>query len=198
MSTADEEMEGPQTDATVVAAVRAGDVNAFESLVTRYQRQVLALGLRFLRSREDAEDFVQEVFLQAFRKLHTWKGTGRFYSWLMRIAYTRGARRKDGRPPHEALAEPVTVDPSVAPDECAEREEARRAVLAAMRRLPPRYGDCIGLYYFFGLSYKEVSEVTHYRLNTVRSHIRRAKRMLAEELAPYAETPADRSDHDVP
>ena len=197
MSGADESRTEAPADAAVVARVLAGDVEAFATIVRRYQRQVLALGIRFLRVREEAEDFAQEVFLQAFRRLGSWRGTGRFYSWLIRIAYTHGSRRARQRYAVDALGEAAAVDPAPTPEEQAQREEARQAVLRAMRRLPRRYADCIGLYFFFGLSYQEVSEVTQYPLNTVRSHIRRARHALARELAPYAAANPEGS-HDVP
>lgn len=166
----------------IVDLVRDGETGAFAVLVDRYQRQVLSLGYRFLRRREDAEDFAQEVFLQAFRRLSTFRATGRFYSWLMRIAYTWGTRVLRRRADYEALGERPMPDPAPGPDETFDRVESKRLVVDAIRALPRRYADCIGLYYFFELSYQEVSDVTGHPLNTVRSHIRRAKRLLAERL----------------
>ena len=182
MGATDDAPSGTLDDETV-DRVRSGDVDAFELLVAKYQRQVRALGYRFFRTREDAEDFAQEVFLQAYRKLDTFRGTGRFYSWLMRIAYNRGCRQVGAGPRFAAPVDEPIVDPAPQPDEAFERARARRAVADAVARLPERYGDCVGLYFFFGLSYQEVSDVTRYPLNTVRSHIRRAKLLLAERLA---------------
>lgn len=171
-----------RSDEEIVDRVRDGRTAEFATLVDRYQGPVLALGHRFFRRREDAEDFAQEVFLQAFRRLSTFRATGRFYSWLMRIAYTRGTRVLRRRADYEALGERPMPDPAPGPDEAYERAESRRLVVDAIRALPRRYADCIGLYYFFELSYQEVSDVTGHPLNTVRSHIRRARRVLADRL----------------
>jgi RNA polymerase sigma-70 factor, ECF subfamily len=187
--------DGGIDDAEIVDRVRSGDIDLFALLVARYQRQVLALGYRFHRTREDAEDFAQDVFLQAFRKLDTFRGTGRFYSWLMRIAYNRGSRRACDRPRCDSAAAAPVVDPDPRPDEALERAEARDAVAGAVAQLPPRYADCIELYFFFDLSYEEVSAVTGFTLNTVRSHIRRAKLLLADRLSGRlaGERPSTRS-----
>ncbi|MFP4113880.1 MAG: RNA polymerase sigma factor [Spirochaetota bacterium] len=190
MSGTDDSRACAEPDEQIVARVLRGDVEPFSVLVSRYQRPVLALGLRFFRSREDAEDFVQEVFLQAYRKLNTFKQTGRFYSWLMRIAYNRGSRTLRRCRDFESIGEFSPPDGDLTPDAMLERREARDAVVSAIRKLPERFADCIGLYYFFELSYKEVSEVTGFALNTVRSHIRRAKFLLARELQDHAVYPA--------
>lgn len=171
-----------RSDEAIVERVCGGETAEFAILVDRYQRQILALGYRFFRRREEAEDFAQEVFLQAFRRLSTFRATGRFYSWLMRIAYTWGTRVLRRRTDYETLGERPVSDPAPGPDEAFDRAESRRLVVDAIRTLPRRYADCIGLYYFFELSYQEVSDVTGLALNTVRSHLRRAKLLLAERL----------------
>ena len=181
------ELDGAaQADEVIIGRVRSGETEAFAQLVSRYQRQVLALGFRFFRSREDAEDFVQDVFLQAFRKLNTFRSTGRFYSWLMRIAYNRGCRLINRLPSFDSLGDAQLAYRGPGPHDTLEHQEARRTVVEAIRELPAKYADCIGLYFFFDLSYQEISDVTRNPLNTVRSHIRRAKLMLARRLSDVA------------
>lgn len=182
MSATDEAPAAADDDGRIVDRVRSGEVDAFAVLVSRYQRPVLSLGYRFFRAREDAEDFAQEVFLQAFRRLETFRSSGRFYSWLMRIAYNHGSRVARSRPPFDCQRPAQPIDPAPRPDEALERAQARRAVADAVGRLPARYADCIELFFFFDLSYQEVSAVTGFPLNTVRSHIRRAKLLLVDRL----------------
>ena len=178
-----------RSDEEIVERVCGGETAEFAILVDRYQQPVLGLGYRFFRRREEAEDFAQEVFLQAFRRLSTFRATGRFYSWLMRIAYTWGTRVLRRRADYEALGERPMPDPAPGPGEAYERAESKRLVADAIRALPRRYADCIGLYYYFELSYQEVSDVTGLPLNTVRSHLRRAKRLLADRLGDTFEPP---------
>src|SRR5919205_4526203 len=76
-------MDDP-TDAELLDAFRAGDVKAFEALVRRYQRPVLAIARRFARDEDDAEDLAQRAFINASERAGGWRG-GSFKSWLFRI-----------------------------------------------------------------------------------------------------------------
>lgn len=172
-----------ETDRCAVRKTLDGDVGAFEELVRRYQRRLLAFGGRFFRNRDDAEDFVQEVFLRAFRKLATFRGEGRFYSWLMGIAYNLAVRTADVRPRDRSIEGVDVVSTEASPGEIAIRNDVAQAVAAAVRALPRRYGVCVDLFFVFGMSYQEISDTTGFRLNTVRSHIRRGKIILKEQLA---------------
>src|SRR5438105_10864413 len=71
-------------DADLLDAFRAGDVKAFETLVRRYQRPVLAIARRFARDQDDAEDLAQRAFINASERAGGWRG-GSFKSWLFRI-----------------------------------------------------------------------------------------------------------------
>src|SRR5436305_7538303 len=75
---------GDLSDAELLAAFRAGDAKAFEALVRRYQRPVLAIARRFARDEDDAEDLAQRAFINASERAGGWRG-GSFKSWLFRI-----------------------------------------------------------------------------------------------------------------
>jgi RNA polymerase sigma-70 factor (ECF subfamily) len=77
-------------DAALVIAAKSGDAQAFETLVRRYQRRMLALAMRFTRIREDAEDIVQQSFQKAFIHLHKFEEKSSFSTWLTRIAINEG------------------------------------------------------------------------------------------------------------
>lgn len=171
-------------DQVIVARVLEGDLEAFRVLVDRYQRQVYRLGLRFFRCREDAQDYLQEVFLKAFENLRQYRGTGRFYSWLMGIAFNHGKDRsrkavpsplffEDGEPP----------DPASGPEARALGEMARRELRTAVEGLPGTAAACIDLFFFFGLRYREVSVLVGIPTNTVKSHVLRAKQRLRKRLS---------------
>src|SRR3984885_13569698 len=70
----------------LVAAAKAGDISAFETLVNRYERKIFRLAQNITQNREDAEDVMQEAFLKAYEHLSGFQGNSRFYTWLVRIA----------------------------------------------------------------------------------------------------------------
>jgi hypothetical protein len=80
------EHRGPGRRATLVLAAKSGDGQAFEILIERYQRRILAVARRFTRTREDAEDIIQQSFQKAFVHLHEFEGKSSFSTWLTRIA----------------------------------------------------------------------------------------------------------------
>src|ERR1700681_3964180 len=77
---------GQDEEATLVFAAKSGDGQAFEVLIERYQRRILAVARRFTRTREDAEDIIQQSFQKAFVHLHEFEGKSSFSTWLTRIA----------------------------------------------------------------------------------------------------------------
>src|SRR5215472_18268275 len=72
-------------DAALVSSFRAGNALAFDHLVKRHERRLVNVALRITKNREDAEDVVQDSFLNAFRHLDGFRGDSRFLSWLTRI-----------------------------------------------------------------------------------------------------------------
>ena len=79
-------VDDERPDAELVAAVIAGDSAAFEGIVRRYQSRLFATARRHARREDEVADLVQEIFLKAFSKLPTWRGTAPFEHWLMRLA----------------------------------------------------------------------------------------------------------------
>jgi RNA polymerase sigma-70 factor (ECF subfamily) len=175
------------TDVEIIGRIRNGDVEAFRHIVERYQGAVFSMGLRFLRNREAAEDYAQEVFLRIFRSLSTYRGEARFYSWLMRVAYhmaidVAGSRKRDA-----SLGDIDLVDRSRTPEEQLLYRQTAAAVRGAVAELPPHHAVCLDLYFFFDLRYEEISTMTGFPLNTIKSHIRRAKARLRKTLSDSVE-----------
>ncbi|MDA3948220.1 MAG: sigma-70 family RNA polymerase sigma factor [Spirochaeta sp.] len=175
-------------DMAVVRAVLAGNHEEFRTLVSRYHAAVAALGRRILHSQSDLADFVQDVFLKAFVHLGQYSGTGRFYSWLIRIAYTTAINRL-----HRAIPE-VPTDPKTLeqlwsdgrsdnPQRVALRALLADTVAQAIRELPGHYALAVELFFFLDLRYREIAEMTGLPVNTVKSHVRRARLLLQQKLA---------------
>jgi RNA polymerase sigma-70 factor (ECF subfamily) len=144
---------------------------------------------------EQAEAIVQETFLRAWQRLRSWRppaslgGLGPekpFFSYLVTIALNlaRDQLRRDRRLDFGGLAplENVLVDPQPGPESRLEESEILERLAQAVADLPPAYRVVIALRYDAGLSYQEISQALGIPLNTVRTHLRRAKTHLRKAL----------------
>lgn len=179
-------------DASDVARVLAGDSDAFEGIVRRWQRPLVNLAWRFCRDRAASEDMAQEAFVKAFRSLRTFKGEAAFGTWLTAIALNayRSCPRSRGAPLLSLDAERLLTLAPGAPRrlEDAERAEAlRRAVLA----LPARYRDTIVLFYFQDRDLA-TARVLGVAQGTVKARLHRGRELLkrrCSHLVPTAARP---------
>jgi len=167
-------------DAELVARCLTGDRSALRELVERFERPVLALCLRMLRHRQDAEDAAQESLLRVCRHLGAWDGARSLLPWVLAIAGNRcrTALERRGKRPRtvDALA-----DPEVAPcrdDDGELGEEVARAVAG----LRDDYRRCFVMYYERGLSLQEISVALQAPEGTIKTWLHRARKQVAEHL----------------
>lgn len=168
----------PADDATVIEAARAGDLDAFETLVRRHTPVVYAHALRFFGDPQTAEDVAQEVFIKVFRTLDSFDGRARFSTWLYQVTrntcldQVRAGRRR-----------PIPVDPfdvtSADPVDVANAVALRTSVERALRALNPDDRDALSAVALFGLTYSEAGSVLGVPAGTVKSRVFRARRTLA-------------------
>ncbi len=176
-----------QEDIATIRLVLDGDHNAFGRLVEKYQPAVLAMGRRLRRSTEEARDFVQDVFAKAFTRLGQFTGSGRFYSWLMRIASTTAINRAQRGIPEDST-EPELLERLCGfsgeqePPRILERKTLRQDLLDAIRALPRHLALSVELFFLVGLRYREIEEITGTPVNTLKSNIHRARRLLQQKL----------------
>lgn len=137
------------SDVALVAAAKSGDTPAFETLVVRHKRRVLAVALRITKNREDAEDTVQETFHKAFLHLHTFQQNSRFSTWLTRIVMNEALmllRRRRGvletlpDNPDEDVNSGMEAfaDQRPSPEESCWRRERTEHLIKAINRLGPK------------------------------------------------------------
>lgn len=186
----------PPGEAALIARAQAGDLDAFNALVERYQTTVYNICLRMLGAPQPAEDATQEAFIHAYRRIDSFRG-GVFRSWLFRIAanacYDEMRRRKTRTA--VSLDEPYGEDerrhdlPDAGPsmEEHAERVELRGALEAALARLPEDQRLAIVLVDVQGLEYAEVAVVMQCSLGTVKSRINRGRARLRAFLLERSE-----------
>ncbi|MBQ3077245.1 MAG: sigma-70 family RNA polymerase sigma factor [Clostridia bacterium] len=181
-----------RTDAEVVAAVVAGDVEAFETLVHRYQRKIYNTVLRLSGDATEAEDLTQEVFLKLYRSLASFRGDSSFSTFVYRVASNTAVDwlRKRGPQPLSLTdeyedgesMEHALPDPAPPPEERLLREEQRRALSQAIASLPDHQRLVLVLREVDGLSYQQIAEVTGIGEGTVKSRINRARKNLRKKL----------------
>ena len=170
-------------DAALVKSALAGDNASFAKLVGLYKKRVTALGMSFFKNSADTDDFLQEVFLKVYQNLRYFRGEAAFSTWITRIAYNTAVnavtRRKEALP---IADEYLISDPDYTPEEQEIRAITAQTITEAVRELPPKYGICLELYFYYDIPYEEISVITGNPVNTIKSHIFRAKKMLREKL----------------
>lgn len=168
-------------EAALVAAARAGDLDAFESLVRQHTPSVYAHAVRFFGDATVAEDVVQEVFIKVYRSIGEFDERSRLSTWLYRVTRNvcldtvRSGRRR-----------PVPVDPLLVearlPGDLSDEVALRTSVEQAMRALAPEDREALSAVSVFGLTYAEAAQVLGVPAGTVKSRVFRARRSLAAAL----------------
>jgi RNA polymerase sigma-70 factor (ECF subfamily) len=184
----DRSLDDSLTDNEIVEIVLSGRTESYRLLIERHEKKVFAMGRGFFRNRDEARDFTQEVFLKAFHALPRFEGRSGFATWLFRIAYNQAVNGKRGLKEYLSLAdgEDATVSEAVSfdmPEHNLLKKNIKEAVRTAVQELPEKYRICIDLSFFYELTYEEIARITAFPVNTVKSHILRAKRILREKLS---------------
>jgi RNA polymerase sigma-70 factor (ECF subfamily) len=174
-------------DLLIISQILSGQKELFRFLVKRHEQAVYGMGLSFFRNPEDASDFTQDVFLKVYRGLSRFQGNSRFSTWLYKIAYNTAVNGVTRRKEYRSLAEEEVPCDEDTPERKLVREASRGAVLAAIGELPERYRICVDLFFFYSRSYQEIEAITGFPVNTVKSHVFRAKKLLREKLLDIAE-----------
>ncbi len=173
-------------DLSLIKQTLAGDSSAFAKLVKHYKKRIQRMGLSFFKNETDTDDFVQEVFVKVYTSLAHFKGEAAFATWLTRIAYNTAFSIIKRRRTFLPLADEVELlDPDLTPEEQQIRALTIAAVREAVRELPEKYAICLELYFFYDLSYEEIAVITSLPLNTLKSHIFRAKKILRDKLKGF-------------
>jgi RNA polymerase sigma-70 factor, ECF subfamily len=175
-------------DRDLIAKARRGDVEAYNLLVSRWEKRVFNYLLRLVSNREDAMDVSQEVFLKAYQSLPKLDDVSRFAGWLFRIAHNEAfslLRRR--RPDTELAAEPrgVEFESSVRHAQGALLPiELSLAVEGALGRLNEDQREAVLLKVYQGFKFEEMAEILECPVSTVKSRLYTALDLLKASLAP--------------
>ena len=151
-------------DADLILRARRGDVEAFNLLISRWDKRVYNYLLRILQNREDALDLSQDVFLKAYQNLRKLEDPERFPAWLFRIAHNEAyslfrKRQPEGEPaPVERAAEGFPLELSI-------------AVTTALERLSADQSEAVVLKIYQGFKFEEMAEILDCPLSTAKSRL---------------------------
>jgi RNA polymerase sigma-70 factor (ECF subfamily) len=176
-------------DAELLRAVARGDESAFARVYDRFSPILLGLLLRILRSRAEAEDVLQEVFLQVWQQARSFDASrGRAFTWLVTLARSRAIDRLRAVDSRERAAQRSAEAPPPTPpaagwaDEEAIRAERAEAVRGALGELPEEQRQVLLLAYLEGMSQTEIAAAKNQPLGTVKTRTRAGLKKLSESL----------------
>jgi RNA polymerase sigma-70 factor (ECF subfamily) len=187
-------------ESALIERCLVGDDTAFDQIVHQYQDMVFNLACRLLGGYDEAVDLSQEVFLQVYRKLSTFRRDASLRTWIYRIVINRAKNRQrwwkrrmgemtalsleeaETRPGCGVAARLACSD--VAPDEALERKEREQILHRAIEKLPFDQRTILLLKEIEGLSYEEISTTLDLPLGTVKSRLARARKSLRDSLDP--------------
>lgn len=169
------------SDEQIVREVVNGDVERFRIIINRYQNHIFSIGMRFFRNKDDSDDYVQDIFLKAFNELGSYKERAPFRVWLIRIAYNYGINIVKAKKSQSLINEDELSDEST-PEKSHVKDETIAILRKAIDALPDKYRICVDLFFFTGCKYTEIMEITGYPVNTIKSNVLRAKKILRNKL----------------
>ncbi|MGH9573770.1 MAG: sigma-70 family RNA polymerase sigma factor [Candidatus Acidiferrales bacterium] len=183
-------------ESALVAAAKAGDVSAFETLVGRYERKIFRLTQNITQNREDAEDAMQEAFLKAYEHLDNFEGNSRFYTWLVRIAVNQALMKLRKRRPNQiSLDEDIETgedsmpreveDWGPSPEQRYEQTEMSGILSQVIGELDPSFRVVFQLRDIEELSTEETAEALGLSVPAVKSRLLRARLKLRQKLNRY-------------
>jgi RNA polymerase sigma factor (sigma-70 family) len=174
----------------ILNGCREGKRSAQKQLYDRYVSLMLGICLRYSRSREEAEDIVQEGFLKIFQNINTFRKQGSLEGWIKRIMINHALNhyKKNRRIPFTEDVEEINeteifkfnheeepldpVEPNV--------------LLAMVQSLPEGYRLVFNLYVFEGYSHREIAEALNFSENTSKTQLMKARRNLQKQLSEYS------------
>ncbi|NOZ62038.1 MAG: sigma-70 family RNA polymerase sigma factor [Calditrichaeota bacterium] len=177
------------SDEKLVQLFLSGDEAAFSALVGRYKYAIFQFILMKTKNRELAADLTQDVFVRLYNSANKYKNSGKFYSWLVRMAQNiciDHFRKNHGRQFVPLVAESKEADSLLTlqsagdemnpsnPAEIFEKKEIRSVLKKAIGQLPEDQREAIVLCHYHGLAYRDIAEIQTCPIGTVKSRVHHA------------------------
>ena len=183
----------------IIHSAQCGDIQSLSLIYERYSRRVFNICLRMIRDRSDAEDLTQDVFVQLFRKIHTFRGQSAFSTWLHRLAVNMVLMEIRSRKSHRYTLVPIEIkseeDESLY-DQFGREDMSLRGCVDrillqdALDELPPGYRVVFLLHDVHGYEHQEIAEILSCSVGNCKSQLHKARiklRKLIENQAPAQE-----------
>ena len=180
-------------DELIFKRAQKGDPEAFEKLISAYEKNIYNLALKLMCHREDAMDMTQNAILRIYRSLSKFRGESSLSTWIYRITTNvcldELRKRKNKIVSMEQLAEKgmMLADDAFSPQRSAEASQIQAIVNDAIASLDEQSRAVVILRDVKGLSYQEISEILQCEMGTMKSRLNRARAKLAKQLEPYKE-----------
>ena len=179
------------TDKEIIPLILKGDQQAYRVLVEKYKSYVFTLALRFAKTREDAEEISQDVFVKTYRSLADFRGDSKFSTWLYTIARTtsitflRKKRLETTSIDQENTLQQLENQESAFNANLVEKKGRAAMVNQAIALLDPDDARVISLFYQGEQSLEEIGNILSLEPNTVKVRLHRARQKLKEKMEKY-------------
>jgi RNA polymerase sigma-70 factor (ECF subfamily) len=184
-------------DSALIGKIKSGNLQAFKDLVEQHQDLVVNTCYSFLRNRDDADDLAQDVFVEVYKAVHTFREEAKLSTWLYRIAVNKclnqikkSKRRRWIKSLQTAFggeekAKEIADESITNPQADLEQQERARVLHQAIEALAENQRIAFTLSKFDDLSYQEIAEVMGTTIPAVESLLNRAKKNLQKKLYDY-------------
>ena len=184
-------MQSGLTDNDIIQLVQKGDQQAYAQLVSKYQNYVFTIILRYIPSREDAEEVAQDVFVKAYRSLADFRGESKFSTWLYTITTTTSISflRKNklevqSLDNEKIFAHADNIDGGLSANQ-VEQKSKIAMVNQAIKLLSPDDAQVITLFYKGEQSLEEIAQILGQETNNIKVRLHRARQRLKEKMEKY-------------
>ena len=181
-------------DLSLVKRVKAGDYQAFDLLVLKYQSRLISTAFKYVKDIQIAEDITQESLIKSFKSINSFREDSSFYTWVYRITvntaknFLISKKRKDELLQTD-LSEEGSIDIESAntdsPDEIFDASELQGIITHTLNQLGEETKTALTLREFEGLSYEQIAEVVNCPVGTVRSRIFRGREVIDDAIREF-------------
>jgi RNA polymerase sigma factor (sigma-70 family) len=173
----------------ILKGCREGKRIAQKQLYDKYVSLMLSICLRYSKSRDEAEDLLQEGFLKIFQNINTYRKQGSLEGWIKRIMINHALNqyKKNRKIPFAEDVDSINENEILSVHEEIEKNEPVPAetLLAMIQSLPEGYRMVFNLYVFEGYSHREIAEAINFSENTSKTQLMKARRQLQEKIFEY-------------